>query len=48
MSELGALLAEHGLALVLANVLLTQLGVPLPAVPLLAIENFFHIRLSAP
>jgi membrane protein DedA with SNARE-associated domain len=39
MSELGALLAEHGLALVLANVLLTQLGVPLPAVPLLAIAG---------
>ena len=39
MSELGALLAEHGLALVLANVLLTQLGVPLPAVPLLAVAG---------
>lgn len=33
MNELGALLAEHGVALVFANVLLTQLGLPLPAVP---------------
>lgn len=39
MNEISALLAEHGLALVLANVLLTQLGVPLPAVPLLAVAG---------
>jgi len=39
MSELNALLAQHGLALVFANVVLTQLGVPLPAVPLLAIAG---------
>jgi len=33
MNELSALLAEHGVALVFANVLLTQLGLPLPAIP---------------
>lgn len=39
MSELNVLLAQHGLALVFANVVLTQLGVPLPAVPLLAVAG---------
>lgn len=33
MTDLSALLSEHGVALVFANVLLTQLGVPLPAIP---------------
>lgn len=33
MNELSALLAQHGVALVFANVLLTQLGLPLPAIP---------------
>jgi membrane protein DedA with SNARE-associated domain len=33
MHELSALLARHGVALVLVNVLLTQLGLPLPAIP---------------
>ncbi len=35
------LLAQHGLALVFANVLLTQSGVPVPAVPLLVIAGAF-------
>jgi membrane protein DedA with SNARE-associated domain len=39
MSDIGALLAQHGLALVFANVLLTQLGLPLPAVPLLVVAG---------
>ena len=39
MNEITALLAQHGLALVFANVVLTQLGVPLPAVPLLAVAG---------
>lgn len=39
MSEITVLLAQHGLALVFANVVLTQLGVPLPAVPLLAVAG---------
>jgi len=33
MNELSALLAQHGVALVFINVLLTQLGLPLPAIP---------------
>jgi len=33
MNELSALLAQHGVGLVFANVLLTQLGLPLPAIP---------------
>ena len=39
MSDISALLAQHGLALVFANVVLTQLGVPLPALPLLAVAG---------
>jgi len=39
MSEITELLAQHGLALVFANVVLTQLGVPLPALPLLAVAG---------
>ena len=41
MEEMSGLLAEHGLLLVFANVLLTQLGVPLPAVPILAVAGAF-------
>jgi membrane protein DedA with SNARE-associated domain len=33
VAELTALLGQYGIALVFANVLLTQLGLPLPAVP---------------
>ncbi len=33
MNELSSLLAQHGVALVFANVLLTQMGLPLPAIP---------------
>jgi membrane protein DedA with SNARE-associated domain len=39
MDEMSGLLAQHGLALVFANVLLTQLGMPVPAVPLLVIAG---------
>jgi membrane protein DedA with SNARE-associated domain len=39
MDQLNALLAQHGLALVFANVLLTQLGVPLPAVPMMIVAG---------
>ena len=35
MQEMTGLLAQYGLALVFANVLLAQAGAPLPAVPLL-------------
>ena len=41
MEEMTGLLAQHGLLLVFANVLLTQLGVPLPAVPMLAVAGAF-------
>ena len=41
MEELAGLLAQHGLLLVFANVLLTQSGVPVPAVPLLVIAGAF-------
>jgi membrane protein DedA with SNARE-associated domain len=37
--EIQALLAQHGLALVFGNVLLAQLGVPLPAVPMLVVAG---------
>lgn len=39
MNELIGLLTHHGLALVFANVLLTQLGAPLPAVPTLVLAG---------
>ena len=39
MFELTELLARHGLLLVFANVLLTQAGIPLPAVPILVAEG---------
>jgi len=41
MDEMTGLLAEHGVALVFANVLLTQMGVPVPAVPLLVVAGAF-------
>jgi len=39
LEALRALLAEHGLTLVFANVLLAQLGLPLPAVPMLVVAG---------
>ena len=41
MEQLTSLLAQHGLALVFANVLLTQSGVPVPAVPVLIVAGAF-------
>ena len=39
METLRQLLAEHGLTLVFGNVLLAQLGLPLPAVPILVVAG---------
>jgi membrane protein DedA with SNARE-associated domain len=39
MHELTGLLAQHGLLLVFANVLLTQAGLPVPAVPMLVVAG---------
>lgn len=39
MNELSALIAQHGVALLFANVLLTQLGLPLPAIPAMMIAG---------
>lgn len=39
MEEITGLLAQHGLWLVFVNVLLTQLGVPLPAVPTMVVAG---------
>lgn len=39
MHELTELLARYGLLLVFANVLLTQAGIPLPAVPILVVAG---------
>lgn len=39
MDALTSLLAEHGLSLVFANVLLAQLGLPLPALPILIVAG---------
>jgi membrane protein DedA with SNARE-associated domain len=39
MDALRQLLAEHGLSLVFANVLLAQLGLPLPAMPMLIVAG---------
>lgn len=39
MNTLSHLLAQHGLTLVFANVLLSQLGLPLPAVPMLIVAG---------
>jgi membrane protein DedA with SNARE-associated domain len=41
MEELTRLLAQHGLLLVFVNVLLTQSGVPVPAVPMLVVAGAF-------
>jgi membrane protein DedA with SNARE-associated domain len=41
MEEMTGLLTQHGLALVFVNVLLTQSGVPVPAVPILIIAGAF-------
>lgn len=41
MDEMTGLLARHGLALVFGNVLLVQLGLPLPAVPILIVAGAF-------
>jgi membrane protein DedA with SNARE-associated domain len=41
MEEIHRMLAEHGLALVFGNVLLTQLGAPLPAVPMLIVAGAY-------
>lgn len=39
MQDLNDLLTQHGLLLVFANVLLTQAGIPLPAVPVLVVAG---------
>ena len=41
MAELNELLARHGLTLVFMNVLLVQVGLPLPAVPMLIVAGAF-------
>jgi len=41
MEEMTGLLAQHGLLLVFANVLLTQSGVPIPAIPVLIVAGAF-------
>ena len=41
MDEIPRLLSQHGLALVFGNVLLTQLGVPVPAVPTLIVAGAY-------
>jgi membrane protein DedA with SNARE-associated domain len=41
MEELTQLLAQHGLSVVFVNVLMTQAGVPVPAVPMLVIAGAF-------
>jgi len=41
MEELNTLLSRHGIAIVFLNVLVTQAGVPLPAVPLLVVAGAF-------
>jgi membrane protein DedA with SNARE-associated domain len=39
LEQLRELLAQHGVSLVFANVLLAQLGVPIPAVPMLVVAG---------
>jgi membrane protein DedA with SNARE-associated domain len=39
LEELRALLAQHGLALVFVNVLVAQLGLPIPAMPMLIVSG---------
>jgi len=41
MEQIASLLSEHGLALVFANVMLTQLGAPVPAVPMLVMAGAY-------
>jgi membrane protein DedA with SNARE-associated domain len=41
MQQMSSLLAQHGLLLVFANVFLAQLGIPLPAIPMLIITGAF-------
>ena len=41
MEELTGLLAQHGLSLVFANVLLAQGGIPIPAIPILVVAGAF-------
>ena len=41
MQEMMNLLSQHGLTIVFANVLLTQVGVPVPAVPMLIVAGAF-------
>lgn len=49
MEQLTGLLARHGLSIVFVNVLMTQAGVPVPAIPLLVVAGAFvaqgHIAL---
>lgn len=44
MHELTGLLAQHGLLIVFVNVLLTQLGLPVPAVPMLVVAGAFALQ----
>lgn len=44
MQEMSNLLAQHGLLLVFVNVLLVQLGLPLPAMPLLIVAGAFVVQ----
>lgn len=39
MEQMTSLLAQYGLLLVFANVLLTQAGLPLPALPMLIVAG---------
>jgi len=50
MQEINELVAQHGLALVFANVLVDQLGLPIPAIPALMVAGAFAAdgRLPAP
>jgi membrane protein DedA with SNARE-associated domain len=41
MEHAASMLTDHGLALVFANVLLTQLGAPIPAVPMLVMAGAY-------
>lgn len=44
MDQIARLLSEHGLALVFVNVFLTQIGVPVPAVPVLLVAGaYLHL-----
>lgn len=41
MEEVSRLLVQHGLSVVFVNVLLTQAGVPVPAIPMLVVAGAF-------